>query len=201
MSYHSLDWRCHACERPNQHDFVDAPGEAPRDDAGAASDAPAGEGGRWESKKTLTCWSCNHTQPLAPGAVDAGGNLIDPLEVCGACASNRLYSQKDFNRKLGVAIVIAGAALSPWTYGLSLVVCMGLDYGLYRFVPEITVCYACDAIHRGFQHNPAHRAHDPLLAERFRREARQELGLEEETAEARESAASEIAKNPSITSE
>ena len=197
MSYHSLDWRCDVCERPDQHDFADASGEAPRDDAGA----PVGADGRSGSEETLICSNCDHTQPLVPGALDADRNLIDPLEVCGACGSNRLYSQKDFNRKLGVAIVIAGAALSPWTYGLSLVVCMGLDYGLYRFVPEITVCYACDAIHRGFQHNPAHRAHDPLLAERFGRDARQELGLKEETAEARELAASEIAKNPSTMSE
>ena len=199
MSYHSLDWRCDACEQPNQHDFADARGEAPRDDAGASSDAPAGGNGTWGSEETLTCSNCNHTQPLAHGALDAGRNLIDPLEVCGACNSNRLYSQKDFNRKLGLAIVIAGAALSPWTYGLSLVVCMGLDYGLYRFVPEITVCYACDAIHRGFQHNPAHRAHDPLLAERFRREARQELGLEEETVDAGESTAPDVAQKPGPT--
>jgi hypothetical protein len=51
---------------------------------------------------------------------------------------------------------------------------MLIDYGLYYLVPEITVCYGCDAIHRGFEHNPAHRAHDPILAERFRRKAREE---------------------------
>ena len=183
MSYHSLDWRCDACERPNQHDFYDASGAQPRDAAGTLSDTPAGGGHGRESEETLTCSNCGHAQPLTPDTLDAGGSLVDPLEVCGACGSNRLYSQKDFNRKLGIAIVIVGAVLSPWTYGLSLVVCMGLDYGLYRFVPEITVCYGCDAIHRGFTHNPSHRAHDPLLSERFRREARQELGIEEVAAE------------------
>ncbi len=161
---HSFDWRCDACERRNQHDF--APGAM-----------GVGSG-------SLECSNCRHRQPMAAEGFDDAGALRDPIEVCLACGSNRLYSQKDFNRKLGVAIVIIGAAFSPWTYGLSLVVCMGLDYGLYFFVPEITVCYACDAIHRGFEHNPAYRAQDPLLAERFRREARQELGLDELETEA-----------------
>ena len=87
------------------------------------------------------------------------------------CGYDRLYAQKDFNRKIGLAVVAVGAVLSPWTYGLSLVVCMAMDYGLYRFVPEITVCYGCDAIYRGFEHNPRHRAHDPLLADRYKRES------------------------------
>lgn len=159
---HSFDWRCDACERPSQYDFVD---------------------GQIDDQK-LACPNCNHNQPMAGEGFDESGVLKDPIEVCLACGSNRMYSQKDFNRKLGVAIVIVGAAFSPWTYGMSLVACMGLDYGLYYFVPEVTVCYACDGIQRGFEHNPAHRAHDPLLAERFRREARQELGLEEPETEA-----------------
>lgn len=170
MSY-SFDWRCNACEKPNQHDF---PMEA------ASSETMASDGeGEGVTDRSLECASCRCQQLMAAGAFDGAGNLLDPISVCLACSSNRLYTQKDFNRKLGLAIVIVGAAFSPWTYGLSLVVCMGLDYGLYSFVPEIVVCYACDAIHRGFEHNPAHRAHDPLLAERFGREARQELRFEE----------------------
>lgn len=153
---HSFDWRCDACERPNQHDFE-----------------PGATGAE------LVCANCSHQQLIAGRGFDESGTLHDPLEVCLACGSDKLYSQKDFNRRLGLAIVIVGAALSPWTYGLSLVACMALDYGLYRFVPEVTVCYACDGIHRSFEHNPVHRAHDPLLAERFRREARQEIGLDE----------------------
>ncbi len=147
---HSIDWRCDRCERPSQHDF----GET----------------------DLLTCTSCGYQRQLAEGALGPDGAPADPVESCFACGSNRLYAQKDFNRKLGLLIVVVGAAFSPWTYGASLLVCMLFDYGLYYVVPEITVCYGCDAIHRGFSHNPAHRAHDPLLAERFRREARQEQG-------------------------
>ena len=173
MSY-SFDWRCNACEKPNQHDF---PVKPFKKTVGSETMGTDGKAGRIMDR-TLECTSCSYQQPMATGAFDVANNLLDPISVCLACGSNRLYTQKDFNRKLGVAIVIVGAALSPWTYGLSLVVCMGLDYGLYSFVPEIVVCYACDAIHRRFEHNPTHRAHDPLLAERFRREARQELKLE-----------------------
>ena len=173
MSY-SFDWRCNACEKPNQHDFPMKPFKKM---VGSETMGTDGKAGRIMDR-TLECTSCSYQQPMATGAFDVANNLLDPISVCLACGSNRLYTQKDFNRKLGVAIVIVGAALSPWTYGLSLVVCMGLDYGLYSFVPEIVVCYACDAIHRRFEHNPAPRAHDPLLAERFGREARQELKLE-----------------------
>jgi len=178
---HSFDWRCDACERRNQYDFP----LPSREDAGARTAITGAERG---SETNLQCSTCRHEQPMAAAGFDHAGDLHDPIEVCLACGSNRQYSQKDFNRKLGLVIVFIGAVFSPWTYGASLIVCMGLDYGLYYFVPEITVCYACDAIHRGFEHNPAYRAHDPLLAERFRREARQELGLEEPDTEAESNA-------------
>jgi hypothetical protein len=182
---HSVDWRCDVCERPDQHDF--APDASTTVGAGRAAGAQvAASDPAAAPEPTLTCSHCGHAQPMAAAAFDETGRLRDPVEVCIACGGKRLYSQKDFNRKLGVAIVVVGAVLSPWTYGLSLVACMGIDYGLYYVVPEITVCYGCDAIHRGFEHNPAHRAHDPLLAERFRRESRQELGLEEPAAASEE---------------
>lgn len=150
---HSLDWRCPSCERPTDQEL--------------------------EGADVLQCRHCGHRESLASAARADDEGVRDPVEVCVACGGKRLYSQKDFNRRLGVAVVVVGAVLSPWTYGASLVVCMAFDYGLYFLVPEITVCYACDAIHRGFEHNPSHRAHDPLLAERFRKEARAEAGLED----------------------
>lgn len=147
---HSLDWRCEVCERPSQQALT--------------------------VDKALTCHRCGHAQAISTGARADSGELCDPVQTCFACGSERLYVQKDFNRTLGVAIVAVGAVLSPWTYGASLLACMLIDYGLYYVVPEITVCYGCDAIHRGFEHNPAHRAHDPLLAERFRKKAQAETG-------------------------
>ena len=143
-SHHALEWRCPACEKPSQQDI--------------------------EGSASLTCQQCGHVQPYATEVFE-DGVVKEPLEACLCCGYERLFAQKDFNRKLGLGVVLIGAVLSPWTYGLSLLACMGLDYGLYHFVPEITVCYGCDAIHRGFEHNPLHRAHDPLLADRYKRQA------------------------------
>lgn len=152
---HQLEWRCPRCQRPTVQEI----------DAGGP----------------LRCRDCGHRRRLHPDGVDDRRRPSDPVEACLACGSSRLYVQKDFDRRLGVAVVVVGAVLSPWTYGLSLLACMLIDYGLYHVVPEVTVCYGCDAIHRGFDHNSAHRAHDPLLAERFRREAREEVGSSAES--------------------
>jgi len=168
MSY-SLEWRCPACRAP---DVVDLDGSAPGNEDPSGADSGGAER---ERPGDLHCLHCDHRQSFPEDVRASDGAWADPLTRCLACSSERLFVQKDFNRKVGVAIVVVGAVLSPWTYGASLVVCMLIDYGLYYLVPEITVCYGCDAIHRGFAHNPAHRAHDPLLAERFRRKAQEEV--------------------------
>ena len=141
----SVDWRCPKCEKPGTHEFA--------------------------SGRTLACGHCDHSVSLAERSLGPDSEILNPLPYCSVCDYDRMFAQKDFNRKIGLVIVVIGAVLSPWTYGMSLLVCMGLDYGLYRFVPEITVCYGCDAIHRGFAHNPLHRAHDPLLADRYKRQS------------------------------
>lgn len=142
---HSIEWRCPECERPGLQEL--------------------------EETSVLDCTHCDNVQTYDAAALTDDGTVAEPLEACVVCGYERLFAQKDFNRKIGLIIVIIGAALSPWTYGLSLLVFMGFDYALYRFVPEITVCYGCDAIHRNFEHNPLHKAHDPLLADRYKREA------------------------------
>lgn len=142
---HSIEWRCPECERPDLQEL--------------------------DASSSLDCKHCDHVQAYDAAALADDGRIAEPLGACVACGYERLFAQKDFNRKIGLVIVLIGAALSPWTYGLSLLAFMGFDYALYRFVPEITVCYGCDAIHRNFEHNPLHKAHDPLLADRYKREA------------------------------
>lgn len=166
---HSLEWRCPSCRAI---DVVELTGSNPGDEnEGTAHSGGAVRG----APDDLHCSHCDHRQSFPPDARASDGAWTEPLARCLACGTQRLFVQKDFNRKMGVAIVIVGAVLSPWTYGASLVICMLIDYGLYYLVPEITVCYGCDAIHRGFSHNPAHKAHDPMLAEHFRREAQEEI--------------------------
>ena len=90
------------------------------------------------------------------------------VETCPACGGRQLYVQRDFNQKAGLAVVIVGAALAPFTpFYSSLMVAALIDAGLYAMLPEITVCYRCHAHFRGFARNPAHEAFDLHLAEQY----------------------------------
>ena len=57
-----------------------------------------------------------------------------------------------------------GAALSPFTYGLSLLVCLAIDLGLYYLLKEATVCYRCGAVYRGTPSDSQHEAFDLHVA-------------------------------------
>jgi predicted RNA-binding Zn-ribbon protein involved in translation (DUF1610 family) len=72
------------------------------------------------------------------------------LDQCPICGSAHLYRQKDFNRRLGVAIVLFGVLFSYYTYGLSLLLVAVIDWLIYRRVGEVASCYACHSVYRGF---------------------------------------------------
>jgi DNA-directed RNA polymerase subunit RPC12/RpoP len=112
-----------------------------------------------------TCAACGTVTTLeVPPAVRDGG----PIETCPACGSRLLYVQRDFNQKAGLAVVVVGAALAPFTpFYSSLMVAALIDAALYALLPEITVCYRCHAHFRGFARNPAHQAFDLHLAEQY----------------------------------
>jgi hypothetical protein len=86
-----------------------------------------------------------------------------------------LYIQKDFNRALGIAIVVVGVLTSvfflsrsePLFAMLSLGGTAVVDYILYRLVGDVTVCYACHTIYRGFQKNPKHSSFDLKDLEKY----------------------------------
>lgn len=90
------------------------------------------------------------------------------MDRCPACGGQQLYVQRDFNQKAGLAIVVLGAVLAPFTpYYSSLVAAALVDAALYALLPEITVCYRCHAHFRGFLRNPQHQAFDLHLAEQY----------------------------------
>lgn len=90
------------------------------------------------------------------------------IERCPACASPQLYVQRDFNQRAGLVIVIIGAVLAPFTpYYSSLFVAAAVDALLYVLLPEITVCYRCQAHFRRFARNPRHQAFDLHVAEQY----------------------------------
>ena len=111
------------------------------------------------------CPSCGATAalPMPPGIREDRR-----LDRCPACGSKQLYVQRDFNQKAGLAIVVVGAALAPFTpFYSSLIVAALVDAALYAVLPEITVCYRCHAHFRGFARNPEHGAFDLHIAEQY----------------------------------
>jgi hypothetical protein len=97
------------------------------------------------------------------------------VRTCAACGHDHLYLQKDFNRSLGLAIVIAGSAISvilfalgyPFAAMLCLVGTAVTDGILYALVGMVTVCYVCHTIYRGFPKNPEHGLFDLKELEKF----------------------------------
>jgi hypothetical protein len=103
-------------------------------------------------------------------ALDVAGIAGEPPHVghCPACGGRQLYVQRDFNQKVGLGIVVVGAALVPFTpFYSSLFAAAIVDAILYALVPEITVCYRCHAHFRRFARNPAHQPFDLHLAEQY----------------------------------
>ena len=111
------------------------------------------------------CRSCAQETLLPLPAELRRSRLID---ACPACGSALLYVQRDFNQKAGLAVVVVGALLAPFTpYYASLFAAALLDAALYAILPEITICYRCQAHFRGFHRNRGHAAFDLHTAEQY----------------------------------
>jgi hypothetical protein len=117
----------------------------------------------------VECPACGRLHALH---VDADRVRDGVLTRCLVCGLDRLYTQKDFNRRLGIGIFVVAALLSVPTWGLSLVVATLLDAGLYLFLGEVVICYRCAVQYRGFQRNPAHQPFDLHVAEAIDNEPR-----------------------------
>jgi hypothetical protein len=116
--------------------------------------------GREAGEPSRPCDSCGAASSVV--APDAG-SIIDR---CAACGHDQLYFQKDFNRKTGIALVVAGSIFVPWTYGLSLLGVTILDYIVWRIVKDVIVCYECQAVHRGYPPNPRLKPFDLVIHDR-----------------------------------
>lgn len=100
------------------------------------------------------------------------GNLVT---ACVSCGHDALYVQKDFNRKAGLAIVGLGIVGSVYFFARSQpMFAMGalgltalIDFLAHFLVGEVTVCYSCHAIYRGFARNPEHEAFDLKKLEKY----------------------------------
>jgi hypothetical protein len=111
------------------------------------------------------CLGCAATPQLVLDAALAAGSGV---ERCPACSGVQLYVQRDFNQRAGLAIVVLGGVLAPFTpFYSSLFVAAAIDALLYLLLPEIVVCYRCQAHFRGFARNPRLEPFDLHVAEQY----------------------------------
>ncbi len=136
----------------------------------------------WETAAELVCARCGGRIPIAaaPGLVAVSPGATSPgdrrLERCPVCDGREFYAQRDFNRRLGLGLVVVGAILAWPTRGVSLLAVVLLDLALYFLLPRIVICYRCEAVFRGLPREGAHPAFDLATEEKYRRIRRERLG-------------------------
>ncbi|MBI1951266.1 MAG: hypothetical protein HYS34_07890 [Acidobacteria bacterium] len=117
----------------------------------------------------VACPGCGREHDLGRDATPPGSRL---LSRCLRCGLDRLYVQKDFNKKAGLWVFIVAAALSIPTWGLSLLAATLIDLALYYALGDATLCYGCGTVHRGYLRNPEHGPFDIHVQEAVDRRLR-----------------------------
>jgi hypothetical protein len=115
-----------------------------------------------EPSEEFGCEHCRSAIHLALSESVLEKGIIDSCILCG---KELFYLQKDFNRTLGCTIFVIGAIVGIFTYGIGLLVAAAMDWYLYYKLPEVTVCYFCNSIYRGFAPNPKHKGYDLSIGE------------------------------------
>jgi hypothetical protein len=121
---------------------------------------------------TLACRACDWSRTVTLGDLPAG-----TLTRCLACSNEDLWRQKDFPQALGLTFVGIGiiGSLTAWAYhrpvialGVLLAVA-AIDFLLFAVMPDVLVCYRCQARHSGGDIS-SHPIFDHETAERYRQE-------------------------------
>ncbi len=126
---------------------MDLLAKCPKCDAGLpveAGDAPA----------SITCGRCGQLIPLHVSAPVRSDQAVD---ACPVCSGGDFYTRKDFDPKVGLAFVVAGAAISAvfYWFAMDLVAysILGaaalIDLVVYGRLKDLTVCYRCHTEFRG----------------------------------------------------
>ena len=121
--------------------------KCPQCDAGlpiAAAGAPG----------AITCGRCGRDIPLS---ISEGVREDRAVDRCPVCGGADFYTRKDFDPKVGLTVVVIGAAISAgfyWfgrdfvAYGI-LAAAVFIDLIVYQRLKEVTVCYRCHTEFRG----------------------------------------------------
>lgn len=91
------------------------------------------------SSHKIECGICQHVQDVK----FTEEHMQGILKECPVCSRQDFYKQKDFNRKIGVALFVIAAILSIWTYGMSLVALYLVDLFLFKKLSLVAICYKC----------------------------------------------------------
>ena len=110
----------------------------------AAADAPA----------AIRCGRCSREIPLAISAAERGDLGVDRCPVCDGAD---FYIRKDFDPKVGLTVVVIGAAISAGFYWFGrdliaysiLAAAALIDLVVYGRLKDLTVCYRCHSEFRG----------------------------------------------------
>jgi len=96
------------------------------------------------------------------------------VERCALCGCGHLYTEKDFNGVVGLAVIGAAVVGSAIAWAHNVFVAVGIlaaaalaDLAVWLVSRERTVCYRCVATYRGAAANPAHGAYELGVAGRF----------------------------------
>ena len=127
-----------------------------------------------EGASPWCCLQC-HASPRQPGPPPVEGQTIDKCWVCG---TEEFYIQKDFNRELGLTIVLLSGGIiflvmlltedHRLGVGLLLVVAL-IDWMIYRLINNVTVCYLCQSLYRGFPQHENHGGFYLGLEEKYKK--------------------------------
>ena len=102
----------------------------------------------------IRCGRCGTVIPLQVSDALREDRTVD---VCPVCRGAELYSRKDFDPKVGLTVVVIGAAISAVFYWFALdliaysilAAAALIDLIVYGRLKEVTVCYRCHAEFRG----------------------------------------------------
>ncbi len=118
------------------------------------------------------CPKCGEAWTFHPSEAERSANLVDR---CGFCGGRAFFVQRDFDQRIGCAIMaasIAAALIVGWKFGWIwftpvLLATVLIDWILAVRIGPVTICYRCDAEYRDVALNPRHRPYDPHIAERY----------------------------------
>ena len=121
--------------------------KCPKCDAGLPVSAAA-------APPRIRCGRCGHEIPLSVTETERRDAAVD---ACPVCQGGDFYVRKDFDPKVGLTVVIVGAAISAGFYwfGRDLVAygilagAVLIDLIVYGRLKDVTVCYRCHTEFRG----------------------------------------------------